>query len=202
MGEGGMKKFLKAVLLILSKLEAASLVCLIKSMLKALIQKAIYLLDANSDAAPESEAEKCAGMREGIQTNFPNEVLRQFGCHFFVLMKWLEVKHGMRFSDDNLISIFETAAAAGFIRNDNAFVLNDAALINHALGFNAYMAILRDLREAPADGTAIRRLVRGTKGETHFTLQIEGIEWDTLDPARPAAKTWSFHSFRVPVTRQ
>ena len=138
-------------------------------------------------------------MREGIQTNFPNEALRRFGCYFFILMKWLEVKNGMSFTDEMLLEIFERAVAAGIMNGDNAFINRPVDLMNMALGQNSYRDIRRDLSDAPADGTAIRRLVRGTAGETHFTLQISGKEWDTLDPARPAAATWSFHSFRVPV---
>jgi len=137
-------------------------------------------------------------MREGIQSNFPNEVLRRFGCYFFILMKWLTVKNGTAFSDDDLINIFERAAAAGMIQANNAFINRPVDIMNMALGQNVYRDIQRDLREPPADGTAIRRLVRGN-GETHFTLQIEGVEWDTLDPTRAAAQTWSFDTFRVPV---
>ena len=136
-------------------------------------------------------------MEEGIQTNFPHEVLRRFGCHFFLLMKWLEVKHGLRFSNGDLLRIFQEVAAVNLVSSNNAFVKNAVGLLNHVLGENVYKCIHRDLEHAPADGTAIRFLVRGN-GETHFTLQINGVEWDTLDPQRLAAKTWSFDSFRVP----
>ena len=138
-------------------------------------------------------------MREGIQTNFSNEVLRRFGCLFFIYMKWLEVKNGMSFTDSELLEIFERGVAAGMINGDNAFINRPIDLMNMALGQNAYRDILRDLKEAPADNTAIRRLVRGNNGETHFTLLIDGVEWDTLDPTRAAAATWTFDTFRVPV---
>ena len=139
------------------------------------------------------------GMRQGIQSGFPHEVLRRFGCYFFTLMKWLEVKDGVEFSDDDLLRIFKTSVSGGLINGSNAFINNAVEVMNRALGMRKYRDIRRDLKEAPADGTAIRRLVRGPAGETHFTMQIEGVEWDTLDPSRPAAKTWSFDSFREPV---
>lgn len=172
---------------------------LLKLLLELIKKKIKSRLAVVPAADKDSKKIVAAGMREGIQTDFPHEVLRRFGCYFFALMKWLEIKNGARFSNEGLILVFESAQAAGFIRGDNAFVVNAVALLNLALGQNLYTDIRRDLSKAPPDGTAIRRLVRNSGNETHFTLQINGVEWDTLDPARPAAGTWSFHSFRVPA---
>ena len=138
-------------------------------------------------------------MKQGIQSGFPHPALRASGCYFFALMKWLEVKNGMDFTDGDLIRIYETAGRKGMLNPNNAFINDAAAVLNLALGKNAYRDVRRDLREPPADGTAIRRLVRNNGRETHFTVQISGVEWDSLDPARPAAKTWAFDSFRVPL---
>ena len=170
----------------------------IVTLLKRVISLVKKLFEKSAPAA-EGKYTAAGKMKEGIQTDFPNAVLQRFGCYFFVLMKWLEVQDGKSFTDADLISIFEKAVAAGMMQGDNAFIIRPVDLMNMALGRNVYFDILRDLREPPACGTAIRRLVRGTAGETHFTLQIAGVEWDTLDPQRAAAASWSFHSFRVPV---
>ncbi|MCL2381344.1 MAG: DUF261 domain-containing protein [Treponema sp.] len=175
--------------------------CLIP-VLKLLLELLIKKIKSRASTDEHTKETTASTMREGIQTNFPHEVLRRFGCYFFVLMKWLEVKNGMRFSDDDLLRIFERAAVKGLINGADAFVRNAPALLNLGLGSSTYADVRRDLRYPPADGTAIRRLVRGGYGETHFTMQINGVEWDTLDPARAAAKTWSFDSFRVPVEKK
>jgi len=86
------------------------------------ILKAIFSkLQVNSQPININEKENKT-MREGIQTNFPNEALRRFGCYFFILMKWLEVKNGMSFTDEMLLEIFERAVAAGIMNGDNAFI--------------------------------------------------------------------------------
>ena len=167
-------------------------------LLGRLKQRARRLLGKPAPAA-ESKHAAADKMKEGIQTDFPNAVLQRFGCYFFILMKWLEVQDGKSFTNADLISIFEKAVAAGMMQGDNAFIIRPVDLMNMALGRNVYCDITRDLPEPPANGTAIRRLVRGTAGETHFTLQIAGVEWDTLDPQRAAAASWRFDSFRVPV---
>ena len=138
-------------------------------------------------------------MKQGIQTNFPQEVLRQFGCYFFSLMKWLEVTDGAAFSNDDLLRIYQEAGRIGLLRASDCFIQDAVGLLNFALGRRKYRDIQRDVRAEPPGGTAIRRLVRNGERETHFTVQVVGVEWDPLDPARAAARTWAFHSFRVPV---
>ena len=138
-------------------------------------------------------------MKQGIQTNFPHDALRRFGCYFFSLMKWLEVHDGAAFTNDDLLRIYNEAGRNGLLRASDCFIQDAVGLLNFALGGRKYRDIQRDVRTAPPSGTAIRRLVRNGERETHFTVQIAGIEWDPLDPTRAAAKTWAFHSFRVPV---
>ena len=138
-------------------------------------------------------------MREGLQTNFPHEALRRSGCLFFSLMKWLEIKDGMSFSDEALIGVFNRAAEAGILNPANCFINNSVSLLNLALGRDKYRDVVRDLKRAPVDDTGIKRLVRNNGVETHFIMFIGGRDWDTKDPRRAAAKTWSFHSFREPV---
>ena len=142
---------------------------------------------------------KSGAMKEGLQSNFPHPVLQRAGCLFFSLMKWLEVRDGMSFTDQDLIRIFDEAATQGILVRETGFMNDSVRMLNLALGRNKYRDVRRDLAGVPPGGTAIRRLVRNGGRETHFTLQINGAEWDTKDPSRPAAKTWTFDSFREPV---
>jgi len=113
-------------------------------------------------------------------------------------MKWLTIKNGKMFNDPDLILIFEEAGRRGILNPENCFIQRPVDLMNLALGFNGYRDLLWNV-ELPLDETAIIRLVRGTAGETHFVIKIGGQLWDTLDPARPAAATWNFDSYRLPI---
>ena len=139
-------------------------------------------------------------MREGLQSNFPHPVLQRFGCYFFILMKWLTLRNGKQLNDQDLIAIFEEAGRRGILNPENSFIQRPVDLMNLALGFNGYRDLLWNV-DLPPDGTAIVRLVRPAErgGGTHFIIKINGQPWDTLDPTRPAAATWNFDSYRLPV---
>ena len=146
-------------------------------------------------------------MRQGIQTNFPNEELREAGCHYFVLMKYLEIKHGKIFNDEKLTLYFENLLEAGVMGydpkdnkrgiGDKCNVLNAPAMLNMVLDKNVYSEYRRNIMNRP-DNTlfCIQRLVK--PDYTHFLLDVYGIgTYDPLDPLRPAASTYRVDSYRI-----
>jgi len=134
-------------------------------------------------------------MPEGIQGDFPEDNIRQWGCHFLSLMKWCEVVHGEVFTIDRLLNIYNRAVEANLMQ-PNTLVLDSVALVNNVLGRQEYRGQMRDLKERPPVYAVLVRLTR-PQGGTHFVMDIEGKIWDTLDPQRPAASTWQFDSYRV-----
>ena len=132
-------------------------------------------------------------MRQGIQTNFKQPDLRTYGCHFFVLMKYLEVIHGIEFTDEKLSGIFEAAIEAGLM-DRKCNVLDAVRLLNYVIDEERYSRYIRDLKEPP-EGICVIRLVK--PGYTHFLLRFNGEIWDPLTPDRPAALTYTIDSYRV-----
>ena len=144
-------------------------------------------------------------MKQGIQTVFPNADLRAAGCHYFALMKYLEIKHGVSFTDEKLIMYFEKALEAGFMGydphdglrgvGDNCNVLNAPALLNMVLDKKVYSEYRRNIMSRPDVPLCIRRLVN--PNYTHFIVDIHGATWDPLDPVRTAAATYRIDSYRI-----
>ena len=145
-------------------------------------------------------------MEQGIQANFPNEDLREAGCHYFALMKYLEIKQGIEFTYKSLITYFYEALKAGYTGydpndkkrgvGDNCNVLDAPALLNMVLAKNVYSEYRRNLMNRPENTPfCIQRLVK--PGYTHFILDVYGATYDPLDPQRPAAATYRIDSYRI-----
>ena len=144
-------------------------------------------------------------MEQGIQTNFPNKDLQEAGCHYFVLMKYLEIKHGIEFTYKSLMTYFYEALKAGYMGydpndkkrgvGDNCNVLDAPALLNMVLDKKVYSEYRRNIMNRPEKDICIQRLVK--PGYTHFLLDVHGATYDPLDPYRPAAATYRIDSYRI-----
>ena len=138
-------------------------------------------------------------MHQGIQSGFPHMVIRNNGCYFLTLLKWLEMKDGMSFNNEQIIHIFNVVASAMFIDRPNAFVRHPVEIVNFALGRRKYTRLIRDISARPNE-LCIVALTRPQDNGTHFILQeANGTTWDSLNPARPAAATWRPSSYRLLV---
>ena len=76
-------------------------------------------------------------MKQGIQSNFPDPDLKAAGCHYFALMKYLEIKHGVLFSTEELVDIFQEALRkklTGFSPHDNLRGVGDNCNVLDAPG--------------------------------------------------------------------
>ena len=133
-------------------------------------------------------------MQQGIQSTFPNDELKAAGCHFFVLMKWLEVVEHEEFDNGRLIDLYDTSIDLNLM--DHACnVLDAVKVVNIAMGCIGYKRYCKDMKEIPPVDPYIIRLVK--PNYTHFLLYHQGKTWDPLVPDRPAASTYSIDSYRV-----
>jgi len=71
------------------------------------IDRMLELLGAGA-ARPAEAPVRPKFLRGGIQSGFPHENLRRFGCYFFALLRWVqELGARANLADDDIISIFE-----------------------------------------------------------------------------------------------
>ena len=131
-------------------------------------------------------------MKQGIQTLFPDENLRRYGCYFFCFVEWAERFGNRDFNSDEIIALFEEAKELEFV-NKEAFIFNPPQLLNLMLGWNSFSRV-RILKEAPQHDIYVVYLKK--PGFGHFMLYDKGQLWDPLDPARPGAKGYEPYSFR------
>jgi hypothetical protein len=144
-----------------------------------------------SEKAVDNVAVPC--MPQGIQTNFPLDALRVFGCYFFCLLRWAEIVSGKHFTNEDIIRLYNDACAKGLVNKDNSFVNNATALLNFLIGRNKYKDV-KPFESQPDSDLYIIRLVK--PGKTHFVLCHEGEIWDSLIPDRPAAAGYKPNLFR------
>lgn len=138
-------------------------------------------------------------MPESIQTKFPFQVLKDYGCHFFSLLKHAELVHNIEFTPEHMVEIFKGAAILKYIDPEGADVLDAVRLLNYACGgVNLYMRYTKNLPTVPEaeEGPCIVRLVK--PHYTHFILRYpDGTTWDPLNPRRPAASQYRIDSYRT-----
>ena len=155
-----------------------------------------FRFNGKGDKVTEMAGDTHLIIENGIQTNFPHQVLRDYGCHFFVAMKWLELHHKLDFPNDKLVLIFEEAARHGWVDPNGADILNGVGLLNYVLGRVVYSTYRRSLTERPSAEFCIRYLVKPKY--THFVIDRDGkVFFDPLDPYRPAAWSYTIDSYRV-----
>jgi len=132
-------------------------------------------------------------MKQGIQTNFPHEILQAEGCYWFCLMEWASRLLKRDFTNEQIIYLYDMALEKGYIRKD-CTILFAAQLLNLAILENKY-TICNPVKNQPEVPIYITYLVKPKYG--HFVLSIGNETWDPLDPARPAAKDYKPESYRV-----
>ena len=134
-------------------------------------------------------------MKQGIQTNFPHEKLREYGCYFFVLLRWAEILRGgsFEFADTDALRIFDCCKKFGWVEDD-CFVINPVAVLNYCQKQKVFISVSKSLT-GPGEGICAVYLKKPKHG--HFVLSRKGEIWDSLDPGRPGAKDYRVDSYRV-----
>ena len=131
-------------------------------------------------------------MKQGIQTNFPHEVLRKEGCYFFCLAEWAARVRGNDFTEDEIIMLFDAAHKAELVKKDVTILL-PPQLMNLFLGRHEFN-IVDAVNEPPREKRYIIYLEK--PGYGHFLLFDNGDIWDPLDPSRPGAVGYKPVSYR------
>jgi len=131
-------------------------------------------------------------MKQGIQTNFPHEVLRRWGCYFFCLAEWASRLREKDFTNEELIALFDKGREEEVLTK-NCLVLNPVQLLNIMLGEQKAQSV-RIVKAPPARDTYVVYLEK--PGFGHFLLSNSQTIWDPLDPNRPAAKGYIPVSYR------
>ena len=134
-------------------------------------------------------------MKQGIQTNFPHDALRESGCYFFALLRWAEILRGrsFEFSEAAILEAFERCRKAGWIEDD-CFVVNPVAILNCGIELNLFSMVYKAMAAPKLDTFAV---YLKKPGHGHFVLSHCGEIWDSLDPSRPGANDYSVDSYRV-----
>ena len=131
-------------------------------------------------------------MKQGIQTNFPHEVLRKYGCYFFCLAEWASRVSKKEFTENDLINFFDKARDAELIRKD-CTILNPPQILNLMVGIDVF-SMSRITTKPPIYKTYIIYLEKPYYG--HFILCDDRVMWDPLDPERPGAAGYTPISYR------
>jgi hypothetical protein len=141
------------------------------------------------------------GMPQGIQTDFTHyPELRTFGCFFFTLLKLVEIKTGITFSNEEIVSIFERCKAAGFITN-NSFIQSSVKVFNKAAGNWLVDDFIRHTPDTgiPTDEVYIIDMRKSANVPQHFVLASGGkIIWDSWRPAAGDTE-FSVNNYRTMV---
>jgi len=79
-------------------------------------------------------------LRQGIQTNFKNAVMRTWGCYWFTLVCWSQFVSYRIWTDDELIEKFEEHRRRGWINNDDnaPWARHPVAIFNDMAGVADY----------------------------------------------------------------
>jgi len=78
-------------------------------------------------------------LRQGIQTNFKNTVMRTWGCYWFTLVRWSQFVSNREWTDDELITKFNEHRRKGWINDDD-----NAPWVRHAVAIFNDMAGVAD----------------------------------------------------------
>ena len=131
-------------------------------------------------------------MKQGIQTSFPHDALRESGCYFFALLRWAEILRGMEFTEAAILEAFERCRKLGWVEDD-CFVVNPVAILNYGAP-RGFTMVWKDTAEPKQDTFAV---YLKKPGHGHFVLSHCGKIWDSLDPERPGASDYRVDSYRV-----
>ena len=122
-------------------------------------------------------------MRQGIQTNFKHEELKNWGCYFFTLCAWVCIAFNKDFSDDFIIEKFYEYCRNCWI-GDKCWIREPVKIFNDLAGQPDYFTSVERSPNVPAT----RRFPVFFDGRiTHFALGelINGkveVVWDSWNP--------------------
>jgi hypothetical protein len=130
---------------------------------------------------------------EGCQNDFKNGNIKKYGCYFLDICRLAELQTGADFSFDDVEKFYIDGMKNNFLGLE-CFIMNGAGIYNMIAGKNIYNHVTSTIYKPETPGFIVCNVKPGFK---HFTLSYNGYLWDSLDPARPAAKTYTVNSYRV-----
>jgi hypothetical protein len=127
-------------------------------------------------------------MKEGIQTNYPDERVKKYGCAFLCLCQLLKPE-----LEDIPGGLIEKIPDE-FLDKREMYVKDWLNLYNFLNGYlNAKKDVLVGI-PMEAGKTMISKNIKADGTTTHFTLMRDGgTVFDPLDPGRAAAKAYVKH---------
>lgn len=134
-------------------------------------------------------------IKQGIQTNFPDERIQKWGCYFLCLVKWAQTITKEDFPVSRICAERNEAERNKYL-DDEMTVLNAPELLNQLTRSKEFFACTRQATE-PCEDRYIVCLKK--PGYTHFIFIHNGQKWDPLDPDRPAAAEYEIDSYRIIV---
>jgi len=132
-------------------------------------------------------------IEQGIQTNFPDERIRKWGCYFLCLVRWAQSITGEDFPVDKICAERDKAEKEGYL-DEEMTILYGAEILKQLTKTRRF-----DIATALYHEPYIDRYIACLKkpGYTHFVFVHNGEKWDPLDPNRPAAAQYEVDSYRV-----
>jgi len=156
-----------------------------------------------AEETPEKLA-RC--LRENVQSGFPHESLRRWGCYFFALLRWSqEFGANLGLDDNAIVRLFDSCRGETMpnptpgdgrgaripIITERAFVNDPVRVLNRLVGESVANRVAvwtnePDARE-PLFPVFVPRVKHPARG-AHFVLSVGGRIWDSLllDGRRPA----------------
>ena len=132
-------------------------------------------------------------MRDGIQTGFPNEELKKFGCYFFVLCRMAEYVSNNEFSDEDIITLFNMCKLKGWVGR-NSWIIDPVSILNLMQTQKVYKSVSHCEKQPQAMFYPVYFKVNDNN--THFALGCNGeIVFDSWSPSAMERKM-PLHSYR------
>jgi hypothetical protein len=135
-------------------------------------------------------------MKQGIQTDFPEPNIKEYGCYFLDILRFVELETGMDFSVDAIINIYKSAVSEKILKKD-CFILKPLELYKQVGGKEQYKELATAKFPPHKLFTDTYIICQKKPMYTHFVLSHKDVIWDSLDPNRPGAIGYKPDSYRV-----
>ena len=134
-------------------------------------------------------------MRQGIQANFSESDVKEYGCFFLSILRLAEEFSKKDFSEDEVLDFYKQAKGKKYI-SDQCHIEKSVELLNLAAGKVIVSNMLKmDSTDQPQTNLYI--ICQKKPMYAHFIAYVNGALWDPLDPNRPSAKNYKTASYRV-----